>query len=401
MDITPYLKLMAEKNGSDLFFTTGAPASMKIQGEMRAINRTPLEPGLIKHIAYSMMDESQIREFEQTREMNFALPVTGLGRFRVNIYRQRGEVSMVVRYIKNRIPTIDSLGLPPVLKDLVMHKTGLLMVVGATGAGKSSTLASMIDYRNEHRSGHILTIEDPIEYIFAHKKSIVGQREVGLDTLSYENALREAMREAPDVIMIGEVRDQRGMEAAIAYADTGHLCLTTLHAVNANQAMDRLVNLFPADAKHQILMDLSLNLRGIVSQRLVVGVDGKRLPAVEVLINTPYMSELIKNGKVSEMKEAMERGATSGMQTLDQSLYSLLKTGKISLQNALASADSRSNLEWRINFGGEVKSVEKSADDLRFASEMLESTNRDSLIDHPLAGMDDAVIGAAGPTKRR
>jgi twitching motility protein PilU len=303
-------------------------------------------------------------------------------------------VSMVVRYIKNRIPTIESLNLPSVLKDLVMHKNGLVLVVGATGSGKSSTLAAMIDYRSEHGGGHILTIEDPIEFVFAHKKAIVGQREVGLDTLSYENALREAMREAPDVIMIGEVRDRRGMEAAIAYADTGHLCLTTLHAVNANQALDRVINLFPPEAKHQILMDLSLNLRAIISQRLVVGLDGKRVPAVEVMVNTPYISELIKNSKFGEMKEAMEKGSVAGMQTFDQSLYDLVKAGKISLQDALANADSRGNLEWRINFGGGVQSLDKTSEDLRFPSDMVEPAPEPEpiSIDEALARAGEAAI---------
>lgn len=401
MNITPYLKLMAEKNGSDLFFTTGAPASLKIEGETRPISRTALEPGLVKRIAYSIMDEQQTEEFERTREMNLGLSVSGLGRFRVNVYRQRGEVSMVVRYIKSRIPTIESLNLPPVLKDLVMHKNGLVMVVGATGAGKSSTLASMVDYRNAHHSGHILTIEDPIEFVFTHKKAIVGQREVGLDTLSYENALREAMREAPDVIMIGEVRDRRAMEAAISYADTGHLCLTTLHAVNANQAMDRVLNFFPPEAKQQILMDLSLNVRAIISQRLVVGVDGKRVPAVEVLINTPYISELVKTGKFAEMKEVMEKGAVTGMQTFDQSLYELVKAGKISLQDALASADSRGNLEWRMNFGGGVQSLDKTADDLRFASDMLAPSPKTFSIDDALATASDNVVKDFGISAQR
>ncbi len=400
MNITPYLKLMAEKNGSDLFFTTGAPASIKIEGEIRPITRAALEPGMIKTIAYGIMDEQQIQEFEQTREMNLGLSVSGLGRFRVNVYRQRGEVSMVVRYIKSRIPTIESLNLPPALKDLVMHQHGLVMVVGATGAGKSSTLASMLDYRNAHRSGHILTIEDPIEYVFAHKKSIVGQREVGLDTLCYENALREAMREAPDVIMIGEVRDRRAMEAAVAYADTGHLCVTTLHATNANQALDRVLSFFPPDARHQILMDLSLNLRGIISQRLIVGHDGRRVPAVEVLINTPYISELIRNGKFGEMKEVMEKGAVTGMQTFDQSLYDLVKAGKVSLQDALASADSRGNLEWRINFGGGVQSLDKTSDDLRFPSEMIDAKTESGSLDDAFASASDAVIEDLGAAPR-
>ncbi len=279
---------------------------------------------------------------------------------------------MVIRFIKNTIPSLAELHLPPVLKDLVLHKNGLVIVVGSTGSGKSTTMASMIDYRNETLAGHILTIEDPIEYMFGHKRSIVGQREVGLDTLSYENALREAMREAPDMIMIGEVRDRETMEAAITYADTGHLCLTTLHAVNASQALDRIINLFPPNAKRQILMDLSLNLRGIVSQRLVVGEDGERMPAIEVMVNTPYISELIKKGELGEMKAIMEKGAVNGMQTFDQSLYTLYEQKRISLQEALSNADSRGDLEWRINFGGGVAAGEQDSDHLEFPSDNLE-----------------------------
>jgi twitching motility protein PilU len=371
MNITPYLKLMAERNASDLYFTTGAPASVRIEGETKPVSRTVLEPGLTKRIAYSIMDERQIKEFEVTKEMNLGLSVAQVGRFRVNVYMQRGEVSMVIRFIKCQIPSMEQLNLPPVLKDLVLHKNGLMLTVGSTGSGKSTTLAAMIDYRSEQRSGHILTIEDPIEYVFSHRKSIIGQREVGLDTLNYENALREAMREAPDMIMIGEVRDRHTMEAAIAYADTGHLCLTTLHAVNANQALDRVINFFPPEAKRQILMDLSLNLRGIVSQRLVLGTDGKRVPAVEVLVNTPYISELITKGQLADIKGVMEKGAVNGMQTFDQSLYELYKVKKISLQEALANADSRGNLEWRINFGDGENTLDKTSDHLEFPSDII------------------------------
>jgi twitching motility protein PilU len=263
-----------------------------------------------------------------------------------------------------------------------MHNHGLVLMVGSTGSGKSTSLAAMIDYRNEQRSGHILTIEDPIEYTFVHKKSIIGQREVGLDTLSYENALREAMREAPDMIMIGEVRDSMTMEAAISYADTGHLCVTTLHAVNANQALDRVINLFPGETRQQILMDLSLNLRGIISQRLVLGTDGKRVPAIEILINTPYISELIRAGKLGDIKDIMEKGAASGMQTFDQSLYRLYKDGQISLDEALSNADSRGNLEWRINFGEGDKGLENTQDALQFPSAILNSTTQnESVVD--------------------
>ena len=357
MTVSPYLKMMAEKAASDLFFTTGAPVCMKLNGVTTKVSKSPLKPGTAKKIAYEIMSDQQIKEFELTKEMNLGISIVGGGRYRVNIYYQRGEVSLVIRYIKHEIPGIDKLGLPEVLRSLVMKQNGLILVVGSTGSGKSTSLASMIEHRNTHESGHILTIEDPIEYIFTHKKSIIGQREVGLDTLSYDNALREAMREAPDVIMIGEVRDRLTMEAAMSYADTGHLCLSTLHAVNANQALDRIINFFPTDARNQILMDLSLNLAGIVSQRLVPSTDGGRLPAVEVLINTPYIAELIRKGNFGEIKEVMEKGAAVGMQTFDQCLHDLFKMEKITMDDALNYADSRSNLEWQINFGGGVKSV--------------------------------------------
>ena len=368
MNLQPYLKLMAERGGSDIFFTTGAPVSMNIEGKMHPIGKTPLEPGMAKEIAYSVMDENQKMGFEATMEMNLGFSLKDIGRFRINVYTQRGEVSIVIRYIKSDVPTLDKLNLPEKLKDLVFNRKGLVLVVGATGSGKSTTLASMINHRSLNMPGHILTIEDPIEYMFDHQKSIVGQREVGLDTLSYENALREAMREAPDVIMIGEVRDRETMEAAIQYADTGHLCLTTLHSVNANQTLDRILSFFPPDARNQILMDLSLNLQAIVSQRLVEGLNGKRVAAIEILINSPYISELIRRGEFHEIKEIMEKGEADGMQTFDQSLYQLFTDGKIDIKTALSYADSRSNLEWKINFGGGVKdmSKEESKDALAF-----------------------------------
>ncbi len=370
MNLQPYLKLMAERGGSDIFFTTGAPVSMNIEGKMHPIGKTALEPGMTKEIAYSIMDENQKMGFEATMEMNLGMSLKDVGRFRVNIYTQRGEVSMVIRYIKSEVPTLDKLNLPEKLKDLVCLRKGLVLVVGATGSGKSTSLASMINHRSENMPGHILTIEDPIEYMFEHKKSIVGQREVGLDTLSYENALREAMREAPDVIMIGEVRDRETMEAAIQYADTGHLCLSTLHSVNANQTLDRILSFFPPDSRNQILMDLSLNLQAIVSQRLVTGLNGKRVAAIEILINSPYISELIRRGDFHEIKEIMEKGEADGMQTFDQSLYQLFQEGKIDIKTALSYADSRSNLEWKINFGGGVKEAGKDEhnDTLQFPS---------------------------------
>ncbi|HED33499.1 MAG TPA: PilT/PilU family type 4a pilus ATPase [Gammaproteobacteria bacterium] len=363
MNLEPYLKLMAERGGSDIFFTTGAPVSMNIEGKMHPIGKTPLEPGMTRDIAYSVMDENQKMGFEATMEMNLGMSIKNIGRFRINIYTQRGEVSMVIRYIKSEVPSLDDLNLPQKLKSLVCLRKGLVLVVGATGSGKSTSLASMINYRSENMPGHILTIEDPIEYMFDHKKSIVGQREVGLDTLSYENALREAMREAPDVIMIGEVRDRETMEAAIQYADTGHLCLTTLHSVNANQTLDRILSFFPPDSRNQILMDLSLNLQAIVSQRLVIGLDGKRIAAIEILINSPYISELIRRGDFHEIKEIMEKGEADGMQTFDQSLYLLFQQEKIDIKTALSYADSRSNLEWKINFGGGVKEIDSQRHD--------------------------------------
>ena len=369
MNIDSYLKVLVEQSGSDLFFTTGAPVCIKVEGVTRRVSRNVLEPGMVQKMAYGVMDDQQVQEFEMTKEMNLGLSVAGSGRFRVNVYYQRGEVSMVIRFIKGNIPSLEKLGLPPILKNLVGRKNGLVLVVGSTGSGKSTSLAAMIEHRNNNQVGHILTIEDPIEYAFSHKKSIIGQREVGLDTLSYENALREAMREAPDLIMIGEVSDKATMEAAITYADTGHLCLTTLHAVNANQALDRIVNFFAAEGKSQILMDLSLNLRGIISQRLIPSAKGGRIAAVEVMLNTPYVSELIKRGEIGEIKEIMEKGGASGMQTFDQALYDLYKSERISLEDALSNADSRGNLEWQINFGGGVKSVSDSSDNLQFPSE--------------------------------
>lgn len=360
MNIQPYLKLLAERGGSDMFFTTGAPVSMNIEGVMHPVGKTLLEPGMTKSLAYSVMDEQQQMGFEATMEMNMGMSLPNIGRFRINVYTQRGEVSMVIRYIKADVPTIEELNLPAKLKDLAMQRKGLVLVVGSTGSGKSTSLASMIDYRSHALPGHILTIEDPIEYTFKHNKSIVGQREVGIDTLSYENALREAMREAPNVIMIGEVRDRETMEAAIQYADTGHLCLTTLHAVNANQTLDRILSFFPPDARNQILMDMSMNLKAVVSQRLVTGLKGKRVAAIEILINSPYISDLIRRGDFHEIKEVMEKGEADGMQTFDQSLYNLFKAGKIDIKTALAHADSRSNLEWKINFGGGVKELDEA-----------------------------------------
>ena len=359
MNLQPYLKLMSEQHASDMYFTTGAPVSVRIDGRMRPVGNSMLTPGMCKKLAYDLLTPSQIAEFEKNLEFNMGMSYTDLGRFRVNFYKQRGEVSMVIRFIKADIPTLDDLNLPDIYKKMIMRKKGLVLVVGATGMGKSTSLASMIDYRNSNDAGHILTIEDPIEFMFHHKKSIVGQREVGLDTLSFDNALREAMREAPDVIMIGEARDRESVEAALRYADTGHLCLTTLHATNANQALDRIMNFFPNDAHNQICMDLSLNLNAILAQRLVPTIDGKRVAAVEALVNTPYSSQLIREGSFNELKEIMEKGSEAGMQTFDQALFELFKKKKIELKTALSNADSSSDLEWKINFGDGMRDLHK------------------------------------------
>lgn len=351
--LEPYLKVMADKQAADMYFVTGAPPNMKLNGKTQPVSKNPFKPGYIKKLAYSMLSDEQISDFETNQELNLSFALSGVGRFRANIFIQRSEVSMVIRYIKGDIPELDELGLPKVLKEVIMEKTGLVLVVGSTGSGKSTTLASMINYRNHRETGHMLTIEDPIEYVFRHKKSIVSQREIGIDTKSYDNALREAMREAPEVIMIGEARDRETMQAAINYADTGHLCLTTLHAVNSNQAMDRIMNMFPSDMREHLLMDLSLNLKAVISQRLLPDNDGKLVCVVEVMKNTPHISGLIREGSFNEIKEIMEKGETDGMQTFDDSLFKLFKAGRISKKNALAFADSSSNLDWKINFGTE------------------------------------------------
>jgi len=298
------------------------------------------------------MNEHQIAHFEDTMECDFAIAMPdGSARFRVNVFRQRGEVSMVLRRIPNKIPTTIELGVPDILNELINHKRGLILMVGATGSGKSTTLAAMINHRNETMSGHILTIEDPVEFSHPNIKSIINQREVGVDTLSYRNALKASMREAPDVILIGEIRERETMEAALELSNTGHLAISTLHANNANQAMERVINMFPQDLHKQLFMDLSLNLRAVVSQRLVLGVDGKRCAAIEILINTPHIAELILKGDIDMIKEAMEGSGQKGMQTFDTALYNLYKEGRVTLEEALSNADSRTNLEAKINFG--------------------------------------------------
>ena len=348
MDIGYFLKLMTEKNASDMFLTTGAPVFIKVEGRLYPLGNTGLPSGMVKKIAYSLMDEGQVPVFERDLEFNMAIAVKDAGRFRVNVFKQRGEVGMVIRAIKSEIPSIDQLKLPQVLKDIVMEPRGLVLVVGSTGSGKSTALAAMIDHRNTNNTGHILTIEDPIEFLHKHKKSIVNQREVGLDTHAFHNALKNAMREAPDVILIGEILDAVTMESAIAFAETGHLCLATLHSNNADQTLDRILNFFPEAAHKNVLMNLSLNLKAVISLRLVVGKDGKRMPASEILINTPMIRDLIRRGEVHEVKDAMDKSLQEGMHTFDQSLFRMYKDGKIDLEEALRKADSRDGLALKI-----------------------------------------------------
>ncbi len=346
MDLTQFFQLMAEKRASDLFFSAGAPVYIKIEGEIRPINQQILDHNVVRSIAYAMMSPEQIKAFETQLEMNFGMSVPNVGRFRVNVFRQRGSVAIVVRYITDIVPTVESLDLPPILSELVMHKRGLILVVGATGSGKSTSLAAMIDHRNRHSNSHILAIEDPIEFIHRHQRSIVNQREVGIDTHSYATALVNALREAPDVLLIGEIREQETMRQALIYTQTGHLCLATLHANNAYHALNRIVSLFPAEAQEGLLLDLALSLRAVISQRLVRGVDGKRCAAVEVLINNLHISELIQRREVDKIKDAMEQSMVEGSQTFEESLLDLFLNGKISKEEALSNADSRSNIEW-------------------------------------------------------
>ena len=351
MDISNYFQLMVKKDASDLFLSVGAPVNIKIQGVTSPVNNHPLPPGSVASIAKAILTKEQWDKFNDTMEMNLAVTIKNLGRYRINFYRQRGEVAMVVRYIRPEVKSVEELNLPPILNDLVMLPRGLVLMVGSTGSGKSTTLAAMIDHRNQNQTGHILTIEDPIEYMYKHKKSIVDQREIGVDTISYENALKNAMREAPDVILIGEIRDMDTMRAAIAYADTGHLCLSTLHANNANQALDRIINFFPDTAHKQLHKDLALNLKAVISQRLVIGVDNKRIPAVEIMLSSPYLSELIEKGEVDQLKDAMERESADGMQTFDDALYDLYQRKLISEEVALQNADSRNNMGLKIRLG--------------------------------------------------
>ncbi|MDH5610927.1 MAG: PilT/PilU family type 4a pilus ATPase [Gammaproteobacteria bacterium] len=352
------LRNVVQKGGSDLFITAGAPPSVKVDGAMETLSNQALSPQHTQILVRSLMNDKQSTEFESTQECNFAISLPGVSRFRVNAFTQRGSVGVVLRRIQSDIPEFDDLNLPPILKEISMTKRGLVIFVGATGSGKSTSLAAMVGFRNENSKGHIITIEDPIEFVHNHRNCIVTQREVGVDTDSYEIALKNTLRQAPDVILIGEIRDRETMEYAIAFAETGHLCLSTLHANSTNQALDRIINFFPEERRQQLLMDLSLNLKSLISQRLVPSANGEgRVAAVEVMINTPFMSDLIFKGQVHDMKELISKSTELGMQTFDQALFTLCESGRITYEDALRNADSVNDL--RLRFKLESKGSKK------------------------------------------
>ncbi len=351
MDFTPYLEMMIRQHASDLFITAGSPVRIKIEGKLRSIGATVYTPEMCRDAVCSLMTEEQVAAFDRERELDFALGLEGKGRFRINAFHQRGSAGMVIRYLSARIKTCEELGLPPVLNELVMHQRGIVLMVGSTGSGKSTTLAAMIDHRNKHSTGHILTIEDPVEYMHPHQGCVINQREIGIDTKSYAAALKSSLREAPDVILIGEIRTRETMEAAIQLSGTGHLAISTLHANNAHQAMQRIINMFPQELHKTLFLDLSLNMRAIISQRLVPTVDGRRTAAIEILVNTPHIADLIREGRVDEIQDAMASSEEGGMTTFDNALLKLYRDQRIALDECLKNADSAANLEAKINFG--------------------------------------------------
>ena len=367
--INDLLKLMVSRNGSDLFITGDFPPAMKVDGKITKVSPQPLNAGHTLALARAIMNDKQAAEFERTKECNFAISPPGVGRFRVNAFLQQGQVGMVMRVIPATLPTIDGLGVPQVLKEVAMSKRGLAILVGSTGSGKSTSLAAMVDWRNEQSYGHIITIEDPVEFVHPHKNCVVTQREVGLDTDSWEAALKNSLRQAPDVILIGEIRDRETMEHAITFAETGHLCMCTLHANSANQALDRIINFFPEERRQQLLMDLSLNLKAMVSQRLVTRQNSKgRVAVVEVMLNTPLISDLIFKGEVSEIKEIMKKSRNLGMQTFDQALFDAFEANLITYEDALRNADSVNDLRLQIKLNSKrAKSVDLAAGTENFA----------------------------------
>ncbi|MGQ9426764.1 PilT/PilU family type 4a pilus ATPase [Gilvimarinus sp. F26214L] len=370
MDFTDYLRILAKHDGSDLYLSTGAPPCAKFQGVLKPLEKTPMAPGAIAAIANEVMDAEQREEFEQELEMNLAVSIPRVGRFRINIFKQRNEVSIVARNIQTEIPNFDDLKLPPVLKDVIMVKRGLVLFVGGTGSGKSTSLAALIDHRNSNSGGHIITIEDPVEYVHKHKKCIVNQREIGVDTRNWHAALKNTLRQAPDVILIGEIRDRETMEHALAFAETGHLAISTLHANNANQALDRIINFFPEERRRQLLMDLGMNLQAFVSQRLVPTVDGKRCAAVEILLGTKTIKEKILKGDLASIKEIMEKSENLGMQTFDGALFKLYEEGRVSMEEALKNADSPNNLRLRIKLRKQDNEVEEEEDEQQEATSL-------------------------------
>ncbi|RKY83169.1 type IV pili twitching motility protein PilT [candidate division KSB1 bacterium] len=373
MTISDLLKELVKLDGSDLFLIVGSPPVVSVKGKLIPVGNGKLTPEMTKRLAVSLMNEKQKISFVRNKELNISHSIHGFGRFRVNIFNQRGTIGLVIRRIKLKIQSIDDLKLPPILKDLAMEKRGLILVTGATGSGKSTTLAAMIDYRNSNSDGHIVTIEDPLEFVHPHKKSVVTQREVGMDTLSYANALKSALRQAPDVILIGEIRDRETMEAAISFAETGHLVLSTLHSNNANQTLERILNFFPADMHSMIHLQLSLNLKGVICQRLVPSVDGKgRVAVLEVMISTPRIADLIHKGDTTGLKSVIAAGTHEGMQTFDQHLYKLYKEGRISYDTAIKAADSANDLKLRIKM--------ESPEEIKTEGISLEAETEESIL---------------------
>ena len=391
MKVTPYLKILAKKDGSDLYFSTGARPSAKFNGVLTPLGKDAAPPGWVDSLAQEIMNDKQKQEFIQKPEMNLALSLSGVGRFRVNIFKQRNEVAMVIRNIVTEIPKIGDLGLPEVLQKVIMYKRGLILFVGGTGSGKSTSLAALIDHRNTNSKGHIITIEDPVEYIHQHKGCIINQREVGVDTDSFADALKNTLRQAPDVILIGEIRDRETMEHALAFAETGHLAISTLHANNANQALDRIINFFPEERHKQLLSDLSINLQAFVSQRLIPTVDGKRCAAIEILLNSGRVADLILKGAVMEIKEVMEKSEAMGMQTFDTALYHLYINGKISLEEALKNADAENNLRLRIELGKKGDTGSADSEDAFGGLSLVEEPVEDD------EDADEGMITSAAP----